>query len=169
MQNTTHTVQIKQPNPLSELPRNKAAQFVVGLVAIFVAFKLWWAGWFSAQFAAAGYFQTQPVDGLGSPIGLLPFALDAVCLVGIVVFAAVGFIADSIGPLIVWGGDWIRSTAAGWTAAGAAAEQTAQAGAGDQAQQQATAAASAQLDVAKLQNVLSQLAERIEQLETGDK
>ena len=90
MENINSTM---RPNSsLSTLPLNKTAQFLFGLLIIFVAFKLWWSGWFSTRLMEASGMQAAETDALGSPSGLLPFVLDSVCLVGVLGFWALSFL-----------------------------------------------------------------------------
>lgn len=125
-ENTTHTVRYESPHPLSALPMNKWAQFLFGLLIIFVAFKMAWAGWFSRDLFG---IQPDPADGMGSPIGLLPFLIDGVCFVGILGFALVAFIRDAVGPLFAGLGEWMATTSAE-NAAALASRQTAKTSAG---------------------------------------
>lgn len=106
---TTHTVRYEQPGILSALPYNKVAQFALGLVILIVVWNAYWSGWFS-MFAYKNLFeQPMPSEGMGTPIGLIPFLLDAVCLVGLGGFALIGLILGAIGPL--WSGlaEWMAS------------------------------------------------------------
>jgi hypothetical protein len=101
-----------QPGILSTLPYNKVAQFGLGVVIIMVAWRAYWSSWFSA-FAFANVMEAPTSeDGFASPIGLIPFAIDAVCLVGIAGFALVGLIRGAVGPLLGGLPEWLASTMA---------------------------------------------------------
>lgn len=111
-QDTTHTIRYEQPGILSSLPYNKVAQFGLGIVIIMVAWRAYWTGWFSA-FAFTHVMEAPASDGFGSPIGLIPFAIDAVCLVGIGGFALIGLIRGTVGPLLGGLPEWLASLMAG--------------------------------------------------------
>src|SRR5690606_19231239 len=109
---------------LSALPYNKVAQFALGLVMLIVVWKAYWAGWFSL-FAYTHWFDSPlPSEGMGSPVGLIPFAIDAVCLVGLGGFALIGIIRGAIGPLFGGLHEWLatfRAERAASSSAGTAA------------------------------------------------
>ncbi|MFG0261008.1 MAG: hypothetical protein ACF788_01260 [Novipirellula sp. JB048] len=109
--NTTHTVRYEQPGVMAALPFNKAAQFGLGLVILAVGWKAFTAGWFS-DFAFRQMGQPQPTEGLGTPVGLLPFLIDAVCLVGLAGFAVAGLIRGAIGPLFGGVSEWMAGVTA---------------------------------------------------------
>lgn len=103
------------------MPYNKVAQFVLGLVLILVAWKAYSAGWFSA-FTFEQVNGSNPSYGLGSPYGLIPFAIDAVCLVGLSGFALIGLIRGAIGPLFGGIPEWVAKTMAEFRGEQAAVE-----------------------------------------------
>lgn len=108
---TTHTVKYEQPGVLSALTFNKVAQFAVGLVILIVVWRAFWAGWFS-MFAFEQMDKTLPSDGMagfGTPFGLLPFVIDAVCLVGIGGMAVIAMGRSLIGPVFAGLPEWIAS------------------------------------------------------------
>lgn len=111
-QDTTHTIRYEQPGIMASLPYNKVAQFALGVVVIMVAWRAYWSGWFSA-FAFTHVMEAPPSDGFGSPVGLLPFVIDAVCLVGIGGFALIGLVRGTVGPLLGGLPEWLASLMAG--------------------------------------------------------
>lgn len=123
-------IEYVQPGILSTLPYNKVAQFALGLVVLIVAWRAFTAGWFSAfVFEQTG--RAVPDEGMGSPFGLIPFLIDAVCLVGIGGFAAIAMIRGLIGPVFAGLPEWVASfrgeqsaIAAGTTAAVASGIRT---------------------------------------------
>lgn len=154
--NTTHTIKTDHGNPLEAMPFNKVAQFALGAVIILVAFKLWWAGWFSTTI----FEQTGYDEGLGFGVGLLPFLIDAVCLIGILGFTVFSFLRSLIGPLF--------SGFSGWVA-GFRAERAATSAASSAAKSQGSAAASQAsqpaLDPNKVVKAINKLIQRVDLLE----
>lgn len=113
---TTHTVRYSYPSLWASLPTNKAAQFLIGVVIIVIAAKLAFSGYFAFLYernVEGAEFET---NGMGSPIGLLPFAIDIVCFIGIAVMAIVGVIRQTIGPLFEGAQSWVASLQAGRSA-----------------------------------------------------
>jgi len=100
-----------QPGILSALPYNKVAQFLLGLVVLIVVWQAFRTGWFSAfafqQIEGTG----PPTEGVGTPMGLLPFLIDAVCLIGLGGFAIFAAVRGLVGPLFAGVPEWIQETA----------------------------------------------------------
>ena len=115
---TTHKIQYEQPSEFSAMPLNKAAQFLLGVGILAVAIKLWWSGWFAFSVFRLSGIET--ADGLGNPIGLLPFLIDAVCFVGILGFTVFGLIRGTIGPLFGGMREWIAVASASQSATNSA-------------------------------------------------
>lgn len=162
--NTTHTVRYEQPSVLSTLPFNKVAQFALGCLIIFVAFKLAWSGWFSFRVFESTGLESKQSDGLGNPIGLIPFLIDGVCLIGIAGFAVVSFIRGAIGPLFGGMGQWMADARAGFSAT-SAADATAATTARDVVQPKAEEKPK-QISTAKLVAVLNDHQARIKAIES---
>lgn len=166
---TTHTVRYEAPHPLSAIPMNKWAQFLFGAFIIFVGIKMALAGWFSRELF--GIEPVDPSDGVGNPVGLLPFLIDGVCFVGILGFAAVAFIRDLIGPVLAGMSDWVASASAE-NAAGIAAGATGAGSARESAGQAAEGTAKKRLDPEKtamkfrlIQDAINTLHKRVVTLE----
>lgn len=165
-QNTTHTVQYRQPSPLAAMPHNKWAQFLLGAFVIFIAFKLAFSGWFSRElFGIVPAPESPPADGVGN-VGLLPFLIDGVCFVGILGFTLIGFMRDLVGPMWEGMSDWVASASADNAAtetAGNAA--TIVAGSSDGAKKPADAAKTA-AKFKLVQDAINQMHHRIVALES---
>ena len=79
---------------------NRAAQFALGAVILFVAIKLWWNGWFSLQLFHATGMQSLSSDSPTTSAGMIPLVIDSVCLVGIIGFSAFQFSHSLIRDLL---------------------------------------------------------------------
>jgi hypothetical protein len=78
--NTTHDVNVTYSTK-TPISANKAFQVIVGVAAIVVALKMFWAGMFSGlAFGAVGY--QKPIEGMGSGVALAALVIDTVALVG---------------------------------------------------------------------------------------
>jgi hypothetical protein len=121
---TTHTIKYEQPGIFATLPYNKVAQFALGMAILVVVLKAFWAGWF-AQFAFAQMEQTLPSDGMtgfGTPFGLIPFVIDAVCLVGLGGFALIAMGRGIVGPVLAGLPQWLARLRGDGAAIAAATE-----------------------------------------------
>lgn len=91
-------------NSISEFPKNKFAQLVVGIITIFIAVKLYWAGWFStALFESTGVESA----GYGTAAGIVPVLIDAVCFVGLSMMSIVSLVIGNIGPVVGGLAGWV--------------------------------------------------------------
>lgn len=91
------------PSPVSALPLNRTAQFCFGLVILLITIKLWWSGWFSMRLMHASGMGSSVTDDVGSPLALVPFLLDSVCLVGALGFTSVYFLRAAVVALFRYG------------------------------------------------------------------
>lgn len=168
MADSRHVIAYEAPSAASTIPSNKFAQVAFGLLIIWLAFKLASSGWFSGivyesapqGFAAA----TSRPDSMGSPIGLLPFMIDGIALIGIIGFVVIKFIKDQVGPIFDWGAEWVhqRVIAAARKVAGESAGEAAGVAAGTLAAQSVVA----QIDAEALQLTIHDIDQRVTQLET---
>ena len=86
--------------PWSAIPLNSSAQFLFGILIIFVATKLWWTGWFSFHLMNATGMSAAGPESVNSPLSLIPIVLDSVCLVGVLGFSFLSFIRQAVGPIL---------------------------------------------------------------------
>jgi hypothetical protein len=84
--NTTHDVNVTYSTK-TPITANKAFQVIVGVVTIFVALKMFWAGMFSMAY----YGQPKPEDGVGSA-AVVSLVIDTLGLIGLVSIAVFKFL-----------------------------------------------------------------------------